>query len=93
MYLRSRNPSRTTHPEGAPHSKTKPRLARRQPRNLAPETPILDSDDAFSTNLADDPAYIHADQHHNHAPGDRCEEDVEHAEAEVTELFRCADRL
>jgi hypothetical protein len=71
----------------------KRRLARLEPRNRASEIPILDSDDALSTNLADDPAYIHADQHYHHAPGEIFEEDVEHAEAEITELFRCADRL
>jgi hypothetical protein len=44
-------------------------------------------------NLADEPVYFHADRSHHVQPGDTCEEDVEHAEAEITELFRCAGRL
>ena len=44
-------------------------------------------------NLTDEPVYYQADRCHHVQPGDTREEDIEHAEAEITELFRCAGRL
>ncbi len=74
--------------------KTKKRLTRLSRHSKAPETPILEIDEMETeyAALADDPAYVHADRYHKLEPGGLCEEDVEHAEAEITELFRCAGR-
>ena len=84
-------PSQPRTPTG---SKTNKRLARVSRHSHMPEPAILEIDEMETeyAALADDPAYVHADRYHKLEPGGLCEEDVEHAEAEITELFRCAGR-
>ena len=84
-------PSQPRTPAGP---KTNRRLARISRHSPMPQPAILEIDEMETeyAALADDPAYVHADRYHNLEPGSLCEEDVEHAEAEITELFRCAGR-
>lgn len=79
-------------PTGIKVNNANKRLARVSRHSPMPEPAILEIDEMEYAALADDPAYVHADRYHKLEPGGMCEEDVEHAEAEITELFRCADR-
>jgi hypothetical protein len=54
-------------------------------------TEIPDWDNGDGASLSDDREYLHADRYHHIQPGDACEEDIEHAAAEMTALFRCVD--
>lgn len=86
---------RQKQPQAQPRSgiRTEKRLTRLSRHSKALETPILEIDELEYLPLEDEPAFRQADRYHHRQPGDGSEEDVEHVEAEITELFRCADRL
>ena len=72
--------------------KTRQRLARHA-RHAAPlHTTMPEPEELEYSPLENEPAYHHAGNYYHRQPGDMSEEDAEHAQAEISALFRCADQ-
>ncbi len=82
-----------TQPRNRNGAKSRKRLLRPVRHNPAPAAAIPEIDELEYLPLEDEAVYRGADRYQHRQPGDASEEDAERVEAEITELFRCADRL
>ncbi len=76
--------------------KTRQRLNRnaRQVRHAPPvDTTMLELEELEDAPLENEPVFRHVGDYFHRQPGDMSEEDAENAQAEISELFRGADRL